>query len=205
MFAPFWDAIDAGGCHFELVAAADAEGGAVILRRAVFKKLAARDEVAHDALLGIHAEEGSTGSDGRAVTTNEGCKIFVASGRSVAVGLVCAVCEANTDKGFGIGKIDRGDVERGSGDRAGEDGNRFGGGGAEDLGGKGEGGIARRAVARGVAGGRRTKRSARTGWKEGDIFREVGEKDERESGDRAGSLDKTGLGGGGATTTVTEG
>ena len=200
MFAPFWDAIDAGGGHFKLVAAADAKGGAVILRRAIFEKLAAGDEVSHDALLGIHAEEGSTGRDGGAVTTNEGCKIFVASGRSVAVGLGGTVCEANADEGFGVGKIDRGDVERGSGDRAGEDGNRFGGGRAEDLGGEGEGGIAR-----GFAGNGHMGRSACTGWKEDDIFGEMGEKEKRESDDRAGSLNKAGLGGGSAAFTVTEG
>ena len=200
MFAPFWDAIDAGGGHFKLVAAADAEGSAVILRRAIFKELAAGDEVSHDALLGIHAEEGSTGRDGGAVTTNEGCKIFVASGRSVAVGLGGTVCETNADESFGVGKIDRGEVERGSGDRAGEDGNRLSSCGAEDLGGEGEGRIARR-----VTGGRRTRKSAWTGWKEDDIFGEVGEKEERESGDRAGSLDQAGLGGGSAAFTVTEG
>ncbi len=70
MFAPFWGAVNTGGSHFELVAAADAEGGAIVFRRAVFEKLTARDKVAHNALLGIHAEEGAAGCDGGAVTAD---------------------------------------------------------------------------------------------------------------------------------------
>ena len=107
MFAPFWGAVNTGGGHFELVAAADAEGGAVVFRRAVLEKLAPGDEVAHDAFLGIHAEEGAAGGDGGAVAADEGCKIFVAFGRSVAVGLGGTVCKADADEGFGVGQIDR--------------------------------------------------------------------------------------------------
>jgi len=70
VFAPFWDAVDAGSGHFDLVAAADAEGGAVVFRGAVFEKLAAGDEVAHDAFLGVHAEEGAASGDGGAVAAD---------------------------------------------------------------------------------------------------------------------------------------
>ena len=103
VLAPFWGAVDAGSGHFELVAAADAEGGTVVFRRAIFEKFATGDEVAHDALLGIHAEEGAAGGNSGAVATDEGSKIFVAFGRSVAVGLVGAVGEADADEGFGVG------------------------------------------------------------------------------------------------------
>ncbi len=203
VFTPFWDAVDAGGGHFELVAAADAEGGAVVLGRAVFEKLAARDEVAHDALLGIHAEEGAAGGDGGAVAADEGCKIFVAFGRSVAVGLGGAVGEADANEGVGIGEVDRGEVKRGSGDRAGKDGDGFGVVGAEDLGGEGEGGVDRRGGGAGGRGG--AGNAARTAGKEGYFFGEMGEDEEGESGDRAGSSNKAGLGGGGAALTITEG
>ena len=68
------------------------------------------------------------------------------------------------------------------------------------MGGEGEGGIGEEGAGRGGTG-----KAARTGGKEGDVFGEMGEEEEGESGDRAGSSNKARLGGGGAALTVTEG
>ena len=202
VFAPFWGAIDAGGGHFELVAAADAEGGAVVFRRAIFEKLAARNEVAHDALLGIHAEEGTAGGDSSAVAADEGRKFFVAFGRLIAVGLGCAVCKTDADEGFGVGQIDRGEVEGRSSDRARKDGDGFGVVRAEDLGGEGESRIDQRG---GCAGGGCAGNAARTSSRrEGNVFGKMGEDEEGDRRDRAGSTNKARLGGGSAALTVTE-
>ncbi len=112
------------------------------------------------------------------------------------------VSEADADEGFGIGKIDGGEVEGSSSDCARKDSDGFGVLGAEDLDGGSEGGIDRRGRGAGVRGG--AGNSACIRGEEGDGFGEMGEDEERESGDRAGSTNKARLGGGGAALTVTE-
>ena len=118
------------------------------------------------------------------------------------------VSEADADEGFGIGKIDGGEVEGSSSDCARKDSDGFGVVGAEDLDGGSEGGIDRRGRGAGVRGGTGVRggagNSACIRGEEEDGFGEMGEDEERESGDRAGSTNKARLGGGGAALTVTE-
>lgn len=123
---PVGAAFEAGGPHFGAVARLESEGGAVVFPGAVFEAFAAGDEVAHDALLVVHAEEGATGGDGGMVAADHGGKVFVATGGAATVGLGGIVGQTNAEIDLGIAQVNHRQVEGFPGDLAIADGDSTG-------------------------------------------------------------------------------
>jgi hypothetical protein len=111
MLLPVGFAIDAGRGHFGSIADAQAEGGAVVFPGTELQQAAAGDDVAHDPLLLIHAEEGAVDCDGGIVAFDHAAEVLIAFGLFAAVGLLGVVGETDVEENLRVGQINHRDVE----------------------------------------------------------------------------------------------
>lgn len=126
MLIPVGTAFKASCTHFGNIVGLEAQGGAVIFPGAVFEAFSPGDKVTHDALLVVHAEEGTAGCDGGAVAADHGGEMFIAACGFGAVGLGRIVGQTNAEVNLGMGQVNRGQIQRFTSDFAIADGDRRG-------------------------------------------------------------------------------